>query len=75
MRGGQPTRRRLLAASSLLGPGSLAGCSQMPDHETAVPTDPADHGAPCELPNVIVNGGPEVASLSIINAHADESCD
>lgn len=75
MRGGQPTRRGPLAGSSLLGLGSLAGRSQMPDHETAVTTDPVDHGAPCELRNVIVRGDPEVASLSIINAPADENCD
>lgn len=45
------------------------------DDETSTTTDPVDHGSPCELLDVIVHGEPEVASLSIINAPADENCD
>jgi hypothetical protein len=153
MRDGRSTRRGLLAAGSLLGLGSLAGCSQVRslfdsppklgriqvenrddaphtihllverggeivywqsfeldataeneqgqtvrdirtvsrsewgdergdyevlarlDRETSVTADSVDHGAPCELLNVVVHGEPEVASLSIINAPADENCD
>lgn len=39
-----------------------------------VATDAVDLGVPCELLNVIVHGEPEVPSLSIINAKANENC-
>lgn len=45
------------------------------NHETDVTTDALDHGAPCELLNVIVHGEPETASLSIINAPKDADCE
>ena len=45
------------------------------DHETEVTTDPVNHGAPCELLNVIVHGETESAELSIINGPAEEDCD
>ena len=44
------------------------------DDETDMTTDDVDHGSPCELLNVIVHGEPETASLSIINAPANENC-
>ena len=44
------------------------------DHETEATTDPVNHGAPCELLNVVVHGEPETAALSIINGPADENC-
>lgn len=44
------------------------------DQDNSVTSDPVDHGAPCEHLNVVVHGEPTTASLSILNAPADENC-
>ncbi len=44
------------------------------DERDSATTDPVDHGAPCELLNVVVHGEPHPPTLSILNAPADEDC-